>query len=81
MRASVLDARGGGEDGENGSAAATAAQERAVKMRSIMMRRKLIDLARAQTDEIEFLRGELGALRERTFPSFAAGGGGGADEY
>jgi hypothetical protein len=40
-------------------------------MRSITMRRKLIDLARAQTDEIEFLRQELDRLRQRTFPSFA----------
>ena len=41
------------------------------------MRRKLIDLARAQTDEIEFLRQELDRLRQRTFPSFAHSGTGG----
>jgi hypothetical protein len=41
------------------------------RMRSIVTRRKLIDLARAQTDEIDFLRQELDRLRQRTFPSFA----------
>jgi ribosomal protein S1 len=41
------------------------------KMKRIMMRRKLIDLAKAQTDEIEFLRMELDRLRQKTFPSFA----------
>ena len=41
-------------------------------MQSIVTRRKLIDLARAQTDEIEFLRQELDRLRQRTFPSFAS---------
>lgn len=47
------------------------AQQAAQRMRTITMRRKLIDLARAQTDEIEFLRQELDRLRQRTFPSFA----------
>ncbi len=41
------------------------------KMRAIVTRRKLIDLARAQTDETEFLRQDLDKLRQRTFPSFA----------
>merc|ERR1711865_948575 len=51
------------------------------RMKTIMMRRKLIDLARAQTDEIEFLRGELDRLRQRTFPSFShAGPRGGPDQ-
>jgi len=52
------------------------------KMQSIVTRRKLIDLARAQTDEIEFLRQELDRLRQCTFPSFAhaAGRNGGVDE-
>lgn len=52
------------------------------KMQSIVTRRKLIDLARAQTDEIEFLRQELDRLRQRTFPSFAhaAARNGGVDE-
>jgi len=47
------------------------AQQAQSRMRTITMRRKLIDLARAQTDEIEFLRQELDRLRQRTFPSFA----------
>lgn len=46
--------------------------ERASKrMKGIVNRRKLIDLARAQTDEIDFLRQELDRIRQRTFPSFA----------
>jgi len=40
------------------------------RMKAIVTRRKLIDLARAQTDEIEILRQELDRIRQRTFPSF-----------
>ena len=69
------DAGGGGGAGAGEGEAAAQAQQR---MRSITMRRKLIDLARAQTDEIEFLRQELDRLRQRTFPSFANAGGHGA---
>ena len=43
-----------------------------IKMKRVTMRRKLIDLARAQTDEVEFLRQELDRLRKKTFPSFAS---------
>ena len=53
-------------------------------MKSITTRRKLIDLARAQTDEIEFHRQELDRLRQRTFPSFAHARGvvaGNVDEF
>ena len=35
------------------------------------MRRRLLNLAKSQTEEIEFLRDELDRLRGRTFPSFA----------
>merc|ERR1711865_1281628 len=68
MRESIHRSRfesgdGGGEEDP--------AQQAAQRMRTITMRRKLIDLARAQTDEIEFLRQELDRLRQRTFPSFA----------
>lgn len=41
------------------------------RMKALVTRRKLVDLARAQTDEIEFLRQELERLRHKTFPSFA----------
>eukprot|EP01083_Nonionella_stella_P223307 795999_1 len=41
------------------------------RMEKIVTRRKLLDLASAQGDEIDFLRGELDRLRRRTFPSFA----------
>lgn len=40
-------------------------------MKRVTMRRRLIDLARLQTEEIDFLRQELDRLRQRTFPSFA----------
>jgi hypothetical protein len=43
----------------------------AARMKRIVMRRRLIDLARMQTQECEFLRQELDRLRMRTFPSFA----------
>ena len=41
-------------------------------MAEVTTRRKLVDVARAQTDEIEFMRQELDRLRQRTFPSFGA---------
>lgn len=40
-------------------------------MRRIILRRRLIDLARLQTEEVDFLGQELDRLRQRTFPSFA----------
>ncbi|GBG33692.1 Cilia- and flagella-associated protein 43 [Hondaea fermentalgiana] len=40
------------------------------RMKAIVTRRRLMDLARAQTDEIEFLKQELDRLRERNFPRF-----------
>ena len=42
-----------------------------IKMKSIVSRRRLTDLVRAQSDEIEFLKHELERLRERNFPRFA----------
>ena len=41
------------------------------KFFQISSRRKLLDLAKQQTEEIEFLRDELDRLRAKTFPSFA----------
>lgn len=46
------------------------AQE-AAKMNMMVTHRKLLDLAKAQTREIELMREELVRLRARTFPSFA----------
>ncbi|RHY32589.1 hypothetical protein DYB32_002413 [Aphanomyces invadans] len=40
------------------------------KLKAITVRRKLIDLAKAQSEEIEFMRQELDKIRRRTFPSF-----------
>eukprot|EP00742_Colponemidia_sp_Colp-10_P004312 GILJ01004600.1.p1 GENE.GILJ01004600.1~~GILJ01004600.1.p1 ORF type:complete len:1711 (-),score=393.32 GILJ01004600.1:88-5118(-) len=41
------------------------------RFNDVMNRRRLIDLAKRQTEEIEFLREELDRLRQKTFPSFA----------
>ena len=40
------------------------------KMKEVVTRRRLLELARAQTDEVDILREELDRLRQRTFPSF-----------
>ena len=66
VRASIHRARSSGGDGGVDPNAASRA-----RMKAVVTRRKLLDLARAQTDEIEFLRQELDRLRQRTFPSFA----------
>jgi len=49
----------------------SAEQRTAHRMKRITLRRRLIDLARLQTEEIDFLRQELDRLRQRTFPSFS----------
>lgn len=41
-----------------------------LKMKKIIARRHLLDSARAQAEEADFLRQELDKLRQRTFPSF-----------
>jgi hypothetical protein len=68
LRSSIHRARTSGGDGTQ----ADSNEASRKRMQSIVTRRKLIDLARAQTDEIEFLRQELDRLRQRTFPSFAS---------
>ena len=40
------------------------------KMKKIVARRHLLDSARSQAEEADFLRQELDRLRQRTFPSF-----------
>lgn len=40
------------------------------KMKKVVARRHLVDTARAQAEEIDFLRQELDRIRMRTFPSF-----------
>jgi hypothetical protein len=42
----------------------------ALKMKKVVKRRHLVDTARAQAEEIDFLRQELDRIRQRTFPSF-----------
>jgi superfamily I DNA and RNA helicase len=41
-----------------------------MKMKKIVGRRHLVDTARSQAEEIDFLRQELDKMRQRTFPSF-----------
>lgn len=40
------------------------------KMKKIVKRRKLVDVARIQAEEIDYLKQELDKLRQKTFPSF-----------
>jgi hypothetical protein len=55
----------------NGSGGLNPAAQTAAAMKRITMRRRLVELAKSQTEEIEFLKQELDRLRQRTFPSFA----------
>ena len=52
--------------GATGDAHATAT----AKMKKVVARRQLVDTARAQAEEIDYLRVELDKMRQRTFPSF-----------
>ncbi|RYG70467.1 hypothetical protein EON64_00050 [archaeon] len=61
IKQSKLQASGG-----EGVANAVANQ----KMKKVVQRKKLVDLARVQAEEIEVLRQELDRMRQRTFPSF-----------
>ena len=40
------------------------------KMKKIVARKQMLDSARSQAEEADFLRQELDRLRQRTFPSF-----------
>lgn len=42
----------------------------AAKMKKVVARRHMVDTARAQAEEIDYLRQELDKMRQRTFPSF-----------
>ena len=46
-------------------------QDPSKKIKEVAYKRKLVDIAKQQTEEIEFLRDELDRLRAKTFPSFA----------
>ena len=48
-----------------------AAEDPSRKFKELAEKRKLNQIVKQRTDEIEFLRDELDRLRERTFPSFA----------
>jgi len=52
--------------GDSGDAIGVAA----AKMKKVVKRRQQVDLARAQAEEIDYLRQELDKMRQRTFPSF-----------
>lgn len=58
LRNAAPSSGGGGESAEN------------PQLKAIIVRRKLVDLAKSQTEEIEYLRMELDKMRRRTFPSF-----------
>lgn len=45
------------------------------KMKKIVARRQLVDTAKAQAEEIDYLRQELDKIRQKTFPSFVRVGG------
>lgn len=42
----------------------------ALKMKKILSRRHLLDCAKTQAEEADYLRQQLDKLRQRTFPSF-----------
>ena len=42
----------------------------ASKMKKVVGRRHMVDIARAQAEEIDYLRQELDKMHQRTFPSF-----------
>jgi hypothetical protein len=42
-----------------------------LKIKEIAHKRKLLDILKQQTEEMEVLRDELDRLRAKTFPSFA----------
>ena len=73
VRQSRIEARG--ETANPGLSAAK-------KMKKIVQRRQLVDLARTQAEEVDLLRQELDRMRQKTFPSFirAATSRVGADE-
>ena len=51
-------------------AASNPVSRAAQKMKKVVKRRHLVDTARAQAEEIDFLRQELDRMRQKTFPSF-----------
>ena len=46
------------------------AQSAMKRVKRVVVRRQLVDLARTQAEEIDFLRQELDKMRQKTFPSF-----------
>jgi len=61
VRQSRNDARGTAGD---------PAQTAMKKMKKVVVRRQLVDLARTQAEELDYLRQELDRMRQKTFPSF-----------
>ena len=60
--------------GTHGSASDTeipqASLKATSKMKKVVTRRRLVDTARVQAEEIDYLKQELDKLRQKTFPSF-----------
>ena len=57
-------------DEARGGAGGDAMSMAATKMKKVVARRHMVDTARAQAEEIDYLRQELDKMRQRTFPSF-----------
>ena len=63
---SVKQSRDDARGGSGGDPITMAAN----KMKKVVARRHMVDTARAQAEEIDYLRQELDKMRQRTFPSF-----------
>jgi hypothetical protein len=57
-------------DGTGGLGATASTMRANSKMKKVVTRRKLVDTARIQAEEIDYLKQELDKLRQKTFPSF-----------
>jgi len=66
MRDAVLQAR----TGRSSTAAGSGASAAKARMKAVVTKRKFMDLAKAQTDEIQNLKIELDNLRDRNYPRF-----------
>mmetsp|Transcript_407 Transcript_407/g.764 ORF Transcript_407/g.764 Transcript_407/m.764 type:complete len:1920 (-) Transcript_407:94-5853(-) len=62
--------RGSGSVGGGEGLAATSTLRATARMKKVVARRKLVDTARVQAEEIDYLKQELDKMRQKTFPSF-----------
>jgi hypothetical protein len=59
-----------GTHGASDTGLSTGSLKATSKMKKVVARRKLVDTARVQAEEIDYLKQELDKLRQKTFPSF-----------